>query len=505
MRKSILSVWTSIVIASFSSLSVLAATQAPSEALQETAPSPSTEYLTHVDPPPQAVAWISEVAQDVDAIQYSNKLAELYYAVGYTPIWQDDMASERLYSLLTTLSLAQLSPDFSHRLRLLKEHQKQGDWRAYDVLATDTLLSYLSYLDGVSEFGDQWLFGEGIEVNLPLPSQSYQDGLLNALERRQLYYFLDALTPNSEEHTTMMQEIVRLQDVEKQWPRLKSRRLVRPGGYLRQANKIIDILEYVGDLPPQKARLLRNRKTQHLSRTLVKAVKLFQERHGLNPDGVLGPKTYAWLTLNASDRIRLLALNSERLRLWEVNGDSALIVNIPNYKLNLWIDNKLVLNSKVIVGKPTRQTPMMNTEVKSVVFNPYWNVPSSITRKDILPKMKRDRGYLSRNNFKVLRSWGSSEQIPISAINWHRVSSKSFPYRLQQKPGRRNALGRFKFIIPNKNAIYLHDTPSKRLFNKSTRAFSSGCIRVQQAEKLASILLQNSGVSDKRLRSLKSR
>jgi murein L,D-transpeptidase YcbB/YkuD len=290
------------------------------------------------------------------------------------------------------------------------------------------------------------------------------------------------------------------------WPSIRvKKRIIRPGYYYAQAPELAKLLGMLGDLPASTANRLANNNKKVLSRALVSGVKTFQARHGLKVDGVIGPKTYQWLALSKQRRLQMLALNGERMRLWQIREPSMLIVNIPNFKLDLWLDNKHVLDSRVIVGKPTRPTPLMNTKMQSVVLNPHWNVPTSIMRKDIIPKAKYDRGYLSRNNFKIIRNWQTSEIIPTSAINWRRVSSKSFPYRLQQKPGKRNALGRYKFIIKNKQAIFLHDTPSKRLFNRTERALSSGCVRVQAAEKLASVLLKYDGFSNKRWNKLRSR
>ncbi|MCD9517215.1 L,D-transpeptidase family protein [Photobacterium phosphoreum] len=171
------------------------------------------------------------------------------------------------------------------------------------------------------------------------------------------------------------------------------------------------------------------------------------------------------------------------------------MVNIPNYYMNLWLDGRWVMNSKVIVGRPSRQTPIFNSKVNSVVFNPYWNVPTSITKRDILPKVRRSRSYLRRHNYEVIRSWGSSEKININSIPYNLLASSKFPYRLRQKPGKKNALGLYKFNIPNNQAIYLHDTSYPVLFNKHERALSSGCVRVLESKSLALALLQYSGKS----------
>nr|WP_269808624.1 L,D-transpeptidase family protein [Enterovibrio nigricans] len=166
----------------------------------------------------------------------------------------------------------------------------------------------------------------------------------------------------------------------------------------------------------------------------------------------------------------------------------------PKLRNGIVLDSQLILDSKVVVGRPSRRTPLFESRLDSVVFNPSWNVPVKIMREDILPKVREDNEYLSKHSYTVLSSWVNGNVIPHEEIDWETVTPRNFPYRLQQSPGNFNALGRYKFNTPNGNAIYLHDTPAKSLFNKERRAYSSGCIRVQKAETLAQILLSKSGL-----------
>jgi L,D-transpeptidase YcbB len=235
---------------------------------------------------------------------------------------------------------------------------------------------------------------------------------------------------------------------------------------------------------------------------VLAAIKRFQQRHGLKADGVIGPLTQQWLALSQHERIRLLALNAQRLRLWSFRPNTGIVVNIPSYYMNLWLNGKKMLGSKVIVGRPSRQTPMIDSMLKSVVFNPYWNVPNSIMKKDIMPKVRLNRHYLSLHNYEVIKSWQSSQKISVNTIPYDFLLPNKFPYRLRQKPGISNALGLFKFNFPNNQSIYLHDTSSPILFKKHDRALSSGCIRVEEAKALARVLLAYSGRSSKKFNSL---
>ncbi|WP_064602955.1 L,D-transpeptidase family protein [Photobacterium sp. J15] len=495
----------SLVIAGLlSPAHIVTAETLPSQPLLNTV---SSQFVEDAVQQQKAEMWVNEIAGDISVIRYINKLAQIYRDIGYTPLWQDTRAADEFERQLMVLSHANVSSDFSSRYSLLKHFKLSNDWRQYDLLATDTLLAYMSYVETVPEFGRGWFFGAGVDPDLPLPSEMQQSLLNSAIETDRLNFFVAALKPADERYNQITEAITQLEQTaaSQYWPGFYQSGIIRYGARLANPERLITILENLGDLPSYQADQLRADQVKKYNVELVEAVKSFQERHGLKVDGVIGPKTRYWLSTAPKERIRVLALNAQRMRLWPAEHPSLLVVNIPDFGMSLWLDNEHVLNSKVIVGRPSRRTPLMTSSISSVVFNPYWNVPISIMRKDILPKAQYDRGYLYRNDFRVIRSWTSNEQIPIHTIDWRIVNSKSFPYRLRQKPGNKNALGKFKFNIPNDNSIYLHDTPTKSLFNKETRAFSSGCVRVEHADELAMILLNHSGVSEERVNQLKAR
>ena len=185
----------------------------------------------------------------------------------------------------------------------------------------------------------------------------------------------------------------------------------------------------------------------------------------------------------------------ERLRLWLTQHKNIILVNIPSYEMQMWKSSKLVLDSKVVLGHRSRRTPLIQSKLDTVVINPKWNVPERIMREDILPKVQKNPAYLQQNAFTVLDKCWSGESISEDEIDWENLSPSQFPYRLQQSPGNLNALGRYKFNTPNKSAIYLHDTPSKGLFQRQDRAFSSGCIRLNNAQIFAETLFTLSGLN----------
>lgn len=211
----------------------------------------------------------------------------------------------------------------------------------------------------------------------------------------------------------------------------------------------------------------------HYDEELLTAVKQFQQRNGMSPDGSIGPGTLTELNTSLKKRIRQLLVNMERSRWLPVQVDSSYLgVNIPEFKLHVYHSDSLLWSGNVVVGQSLHKTVIFSGDMKYVVFSPYWNVPTSIVRNEILPAMRRNRNYITQHQMEIT---GYSGALPV----------------VRQKPGPKNSLGLVKFLFPNSYDIYLHDTPAKSLFGESSRAFSHGCIRVENPTKLAEFLLKN--------------
>lgn len=223
--------------------------------------------------------------------------------------------------------------------------------------------------------------------------------------------------------------------------------------------------------------------------SLKEAVQKFQARHGLKANGIVGVETLKELNVTISERIRQLAATIEYCeKLPPLEGNRYILINITDFTLNLIEDGKPVLNMPVIVGKKTQQTPEFSGLITNLIINPTWSVPYSIAAKELLPKIKKNPGYLRRSRMKVYRE---NQRIDPGSINWDSYSAKNFPLLLRQDPGPGNSLGRIKFMFTNPHDIYLHDTTTKKLFQRLPRAFSHGCIRVKDPIDLAAYLLQD--------------
>ncbi len=217
---------------------------------------------------------------------------------------------------------------------------------------------------------------------------------------------------------------------------------------------------------------------------LEKAVKRFQRRHGLTEDGVVGKGTQQVLNIPVEQKINKVLLNMDRIKwLPRMRSERYINVNIPEYMLHYFEYGQEVQQLRVIVGDKKHPTPIFSDEISYITLNPYWKIPEGIVKREVIPAMLKDPNYIKKQGLEVHTTWEENSSIvPLESINWNDYTDgkEKFPYRLMQPPGQRNALGKIKFKFPNNFSVYLHDTPSKHLFRKKTRAFSHGCIRLSK-------------------------
>jgi len=222
---------------------------------------------------------------------------------------------------------------------------------------------------------------------------------------------------------------------------------------------------------------------------LVDGIKMFQARHGLEPDGIIGEKTMKFLNQSFQEKADIIALNMERLR-WSTKPRTGnyIVVNVPEYKLRAYENESLRLEMKVIVGLPSKPTPIFTDELNHIVFSPTWTVPVSIIKEEIIPKLKENPEYYAQKNYSFYKN--ETEINPISET-WADEKVNPRSYRIVQKPGPDNSLGRIKFVLTNDMSVYLHDTPNHKLFSKDYRALSHGCIRLDEPLRFAEYLLRD--------------
>ena len=351
----------------------------------------------------------------------------------------------------------------------------------FDLLLSDGLISYTDHLingklDPVSLY-PSWNF---FSRNLP---HDVIDQLRKAINDDQIELFLQSIAPQTRDYKGFREGIIKYTNI------------VSMGGWeaLPTVNKV-EPLDNTALAPLLRKRLFDEGynvlvdSNRIYDADLVEQVKLFQESSGLVPDGVIGKNTIRAFNESAESKLNKLKVNMERSR-WVLEGElnEYIIVNIAKYQLYYLDSGSVIYTTKVMVGKDETQTPAFRDKLEYIVFNPTWTLPQSISSKETLPHLKRDSLYLKKNNMVIIDSKG--QVLSDSGIVWSDYSEDYFPFIIRQEPGPGNALGRVKFLFPNKYSVYLHDTPSKYLFAKEERAFSHGCIRVQNPLDFSELIL----------------
>lgn len=441
---------------------------------------------------------------------FMNPLVSLYAARDMKPMWDNREAVQAFQQQLAEVAIAGFQPQFTTWVELLTDPAVNG--LARDVVLSDAMMGYLHFISGIPTQGNRWLYGTK-PYSMSTPPLSVINQWQLALDNGSLPQFIAGLAPQHPQYTPMHQALLAQVADSRPWPQLTGKTSLRPGEWSNDIGALREILQRTGMLDdsvkialpgddvvsPSAERKAKNSGRGVYDRQLVDGVKRFQAWQGLGADGVIGQSTRDWLNVSPAQRAGVLALNIQRLRLLPGNLSTGIMVNIPAFSLVYYQDGNQVLASRVIVGRPDRKTPMMSSALNNVVVNPPWNVPPTLARKDILPKVRNNPGYLEQHGYTVMRGWNSKEAIDPYQVDWETITASNLPFRFQQAPGARNSLGRYKFNMPSSDAIYLHDTPNHNLFQRDGRALSSGCVRVNKASELANMLLQDAGWNDARI------
>jgi len=303
--------------------------------------------------------------------------------------------------------------------------------------------------------------------------------------------WLADLPPAHEHYLGLKKALALYRSLEQQggWPAVPAGEPINPGDNDTRMPLIIERLRVTDDLDPAAA---HEGPYGQYSPLLVPSVMRFQRRHGLAPDGVVGKETIVAMDVPIAERIRQIIVNMTRWR-WQdrVLGEKYVLVNIAGFTLSAFEAGQEHFSFPVIVGEFQHQTPVFSDRIEYIVINPHWTVPKSIARNEELPDLRKDPRALMKRRIRLFSGWSEdAPEIDSTAIDWHNVSPAMMDqYRLRQDPGPANALGRLKFVFPNPYRVYLHDTPTHKLFARNKRDFSHGCIRVSDPVGLAAFVL----------------
>lgn len=417
-------------------------------------------------------------------------LARFYAGRGFAPAWVSELSSGRIEELETAIRLAAghgLQPaDYHLRTiaRLTRGPRSVAAAADLELLASDAFVALGSHLlRGRSDPGGldpEWLVHRR--------SVDLEAVLAGAVESGRVAAALYGLAPHDPRYAWLVAAAAPLRETAErgEWPTVPASLRLELGVQDTRVAVLRSRLIASEDLVPGPAT------ADLFDDALDAAVRRFQARHGLAADGIVGRETLAALNVPVEERIRQVDVNLERWRWLPADlGERHIEVNVPAYDLRVVEHGATVRRHRVIVGLEDRETPMVSGLLTQVVLSPYWNVPTSIAGRDLLPQILRDPGILAAQGF-VLFERGTDRAVDPLTVDWGAVADSaafSARYRLRQDPGPLNALGRVKFTFSNGHSIYLHDTPAQHLFERQARDFSSGCVRVQNAMDLAVYVL----------------
>ncbi len=453
--------------------------------------------------------WLAEPTLEHFNANEAAELQRFYAARDYQPVWITS-ASSPLDIALAFIANAETEGldrrDYHlQQLQQLRSHLDQSDHSSLE-LELRTTRSLLILAQDLAR-GRLPASAADADWHIPQPSFDAVPFLLEAAASDNLQQSLNELTQKKPSYQLLKQTLARYRELANNhtaWIQIPNVSLIRPGTthnaipLIRKRMAEAYIVDGISEYN------LAQHTSHNYDEALVTAIKVFQTQHGLNADGIIGKNTLQALNTTLDWKIRQLRINMERLRWLPRNlGERYLLVNLAGFRLAAAEHGEHILNMRIIVGRDYRSTPSFSSQVSHMILNPYWNVPASIARKDLLPKQQKDPDYFTTANIKVYPNYNyEAESLDPATIDWHEIK-KDFPYVLRQDPGENNALGTIKFMFPNPFSIYMHDTPSKSLFQKDIRTFSSGCIRLEKPLELAAFALSNHAIPTEFITELK--
>lgn len=429
-----------------------------------------------------------------DMMREYEVLVQAYAARDYAPLWIDGArATPQALGLLHALKTAQTRGlsrgDYeagTNAARLGELRSSPAQAAQFDLALSIVAVRFVSDL----HFGRATPQEVGFHLEVPPTRLDLAEVLGKLAVTASVKTMLDAVEPPFVHYRLLRDALPRYRELAldtdlHQLPPFEGRSL-KPGESYAGAARLRRLLAALGDLPADQAL----KPELVFGPELVAAVERFQRRHGLTVDGVIGGSTFAELTRPIAARLRQIELTLERWRWLPHFKEPPIVVNIPQFRLFAFhtpVDREAeIVEMDVIVGRSfaRSRTPVFTEEIRQVVFRPYWDVPYSITTREMLPAIRHNPGYFARNNLEIVRGPGDDAvPVPVTPENIDALATGSL--RLRQRPGPGNALGLVKFMLPNAFNVYLHSTPAHELFGESRRDFSHGCIRVRDPVGLA--------------------
>jgi L,D-transpeptidase YcbB len=355
----------------------------------------------------------------------------------------------------------------------------------FDILLTDAFLSY-----AMDQSTGQF-YAEGMNVNRDenLKLIPYNQWLRNGLDSQRLNITLRKFAPGTCRYNELKNALLKYEQIYASGGFVAlpdTLATLQPGDQGSMVSNLMRYLSQTGDFPGKQ------RATGVYDDGVMDAVKHFQNRHGLPETGWINEKTSKAMQAPVEHRIAQITASMERLR-WIPRdlGQKYIMVNTADFSMEINENFNTVMKMKIIVGLPYKQTPVFHANMKYAIINPYWDVPRSIATEEILPILKRNPGYISKNHMNVYTQGGA--EINPYRVAWGRVTENNFSFKIRQVPGTWNALGAIKFLFPNSYNVYLHGTPHQNLFDKDVRTFSHGCMRVEYPMKMAVYILKENG------------
>ena len=422
----------------------------------------------------------------LSALSKNSEAIEFYEENNFKPIWvgRDRSSRDRSSYFFKELkntskhALPTLRYDATYLNNQFRKARTATELGLVEALLTSKFLEYSSNI----QTGILKPASVDKEIVRKIPYRSVGDYLKTFLSVTPREFF-KGLHPQSKQYSTLLTEKNRLEKIISKggWSSELPMELLRPGDI---GNEVVLLRNAL-----IKRGYLKSNFSEIYDGNLRRAVQLFQLRHGLAPDGIAGPATFSEIGRTAEERLAsvIVALERERWTNFDL-GSRHVIVNLPDFSTKLFEDGALIFETRNVIGTPVdeQRTPEFSDVIEHIITNPTWNVPKSITLKEYLPEMQEDP--LAHDYLELVDL--DREIVPRSFVDFNEYDEETFPYDLKQMPSITNALGLVKFMFPNQYSIYLHDTPSKPLFDLEVRAFSHGCIRLQKPFEFAYELLK---------------